>query len=213
LPFIALLLYAGAMNTISAFSYVANEEKLSRELVEAAGAESDGFPTGAAADLLLTVATELGIGKVAIKIWKFVYALFGWLINFFRKMFNDGSELPEELSAIVKDAKGIAVVDGKPRNREKYALHRRLLSISAELDGGEENVWVIMRAIRELPKDKLVKISAETFGELVEQLGSGLGCQLTVKSEAAAAQPVKKSDLNAINRALRKHAKDVAAHV
>ena len=196
------------MDTISAFSFVANSEKLKNELVKSASGDGKEFPAGDAADLLLTVVTELGIGKVAVRICQFVYALFGWLINIFREKSSASEELPEELEAIVKDAKGVALVDGKPRNREKLLLHKHLLALSAGWKGGTACVWSVMRAIRKLPKDKLMQLSATTFGELTDELNATLNLSLTGSGKISRNQSIKNVTLKAFNGTLKKHAKD-----
>ncbi|MDR2667471.1 MAG: hypothetical protein LBB38_00280 [Puniceicoccales bacterium] len=198
------------MNTVSAYSLVANSEILKGKLVESINADGGEGVIEGAADLLLTVATELGIGKIAIKFWQVIRAVFGWLIKLFEKKTDGGEELPEEFAAIVKDAKSLAVVGGKPRNREKHALHRQLLALSSGWDGGNANVWVVMRAIRQLPKDKQVVLSATTFGELTAELNGRLGIDLKENGKTPKDKPLSKGALRALNAVLKKHAKEVS---
>jgi hypothetical protein len=161
-------------------------------------------------DLIVEVASELGISKMAIVLCRVVYVSFGWLVNLLRKLFGSSEEsLPEDYENLATDVKGIAELKSGPRNREKHALHGQLQKICAGWDGGTRAIWQIMRAIRKLPKNSpAVAVAGSTFRKWTESLNEVLGLELKPVGDGTDL-PVASKALKAVDAAIRRHCKGV----
>ncbi|MDR2663941.1 MAG: hypothetical protein LBB14_00205 [Puniceicoccales bacterium] len=198
------------MVEISAYGVVSRLSQLERRMEEKTADDGDGAAIEDVPGLFLEVASEFGIGKVAIAICRIIYVLIGWLVNFFNGLFGGEDELPEEYEELVKDVKGIAERDGRPRNREKYVLRTQLREICDCWTGGSRDAWKIMRAIRKLPKDRLTAVTGSTLRRWTDSLNSALGLELQLNGNGEG-RPVPAETQAALDAVLKKHAKEVPA--
>jgi hypothetical protein len=198
------------MTEISAYGIASQFGAVERRVQEKTANDGDQTAVVDVSELIVGVASELGVGKTAIALCRVIHALFGWLVDLFRKLFGSAGEtLPESYKDFVKDVKGIVERDSGPRNREKHALHGQLRKLCNGWKSGTRAVWLIMRAIRRLPKDRPVSVVGSTFQEWTESLNDVLGLELR-PAKNSPDQPVPPEARAALAAALQRHCKGAA---